>query len=301
MLSLPILLAALCAAPAASQDAKALLDQGKYDELYLRFSAVKPGDLPAAERSGVAKALLEASKKLSKEPALAVSLSEKAASLEPSPVAFQAAGNANLALDQPSAAAHDFEEAIKLSPDFAPALVARADLALKEGDGLLAEQLYALVKPQAPERARAEQGLKSAKALRTEKAQGLAELQKLERDAAVGAKATSAKPAQEVDAMEVCRLTSNTLCGVMQRCAPQMGDAATCATLMGSACASGLAAQAAAAGPPPSRAQLQRCLQELAKVSCAQLAQGPAAMAAIPACAGVQGAGEPEADDSKAP
>lgn len=303
MLKLPILLVALCAAPPASQDARALLDQGKYDELYLRFSAVKPSDLAPPERSGVAKALLEAALKLSKDPALTVSLAEKSAALEPSPAAFLAAGNANLALNQPSAAALDFEEAIKLSPDFAPALVARGELALKEGDGVLAEQLFSLVKPQAPERARAEQGLKSAKAMRAEKAKSLAELHKLERDtaSATTAAAKAAGKSSDLDQVEACQQLTKGLCGVMQRCVPQVGDAAFCSSLMDSACAQGLAAQAAAAGPLPSRSQLQRCLKELSTVSCEKFGQGPAAMMTIPGCAGIQLPGEPAPDGDKEP
>ncbi len=150
MHALPILLAALSAAP-TSQEARALLAEGAYDELYLRCSTVKREDLERGERSLIAKALLEAAQKLREDPALAASLAEKSASLEPSAAAFLTAGESNLALNHPAAA---LEDAIRLAPNLAAALLSRADLALKEGDAILAEQLYARVRPGAPERRR---------------------------------------------------------------------------------------------------------------------------------------------------
>ena len=295
MHALPILLAALSAAPATSQEARALLAQGAYDELYLRFSAVKPDDLAQGERSLVAKALLEAAQKVPKDPVLAASLAEKSASLEPSAAAFLAAGEANLALNQPAAAALALENAIRLAPGLAPALLSRADLALKEGDAVLAEQLYARIKPGAPERTRAEAGLKAAKARREEKAKGLVELQKLESTLASGAKEAAPK-GQEVTPAEVCRLTAQALCGVMRRCMPKAPQAAECTTAMQSTCTQ-LAAQRPIAGPLASRGEIQRCLEALARLSCEEFAQGPAMFESVPACTALKQSGTTPGSD----
>jgi tetratricopeptide (TPR) repeat protein len=285
MTGLALIAATLLTAGPPAADATRLADARAWDELYLRYSAANPGDYPPPDRAGIAAALTEGARALDDDPVLAVSLAEKAAAFDPSPSRWLLVGELNLRLGQKAAAASAFEKAITVAPDHVPALLARADLALSEGDWLLAQQLFARIPEGGAEYDRAQQGLAKARATQQEHAQRLARLQAAERDIARRAHGIrSPEPTRTTGALprrEVCERLEVGLCTLKQRCA------ASTPAPEHSGCASASITCSRAVRPTRvTRLMVEACLDGLEHLGCEALLAQTAheARAAVPEC-----------------
>jgi tetratricopeptide (TPR) repeat protein len=132
---------ALSAAPEVSK-AEALAAKGDAEALFLQFGDVRPADYPQPQRTALAQALLKGAESARNDPMVAVALAEKGAQLDRTPQALVLLASVEVDLDQRGAAASHLDEAVSLNADFAPALVARAELAMKENDFVVAIEMY---------------------------------------------------------------------------------------------------------------------------------------------------------------
>ena len=280
-MSLPVFTAvALILAAAPASEARQLAQKQAWDELYLRFSPAKPAEYSAADRKAIGQALAQASGKLEGDAALALACAEKAAEFSPSAEAWLAAGNANLRMKQTDAAAASFDKALKIDPKQPAALLARADLALQEGDPAKAVKLYGAVPTSAQEHTRAEEGLANARIAEQELAK-TADLRKAaDEEAAI----------EKLSAGEVCRETALALCATIRRCLPKHPQAGECDAKGERAC------EPLHAGSQVQRKDLEACVSGIRKVPCAKFtARSKVALSdLVPACRVVE-AGMPKA------
>ncbi|HEY3444865.1 MAG TPA: hypothetical protein VGK67_00820 [Myxococcales bacterium] len=257
------------ASPPAAAEARQLAGKKAWDELYLRFSAAKAADYKDADRKAVAAALMEASRALRDDLALSVACAEKSAQLDPTVEAWLAAGDANLKLKQGAAAASAYEKAVLLSPTNGRALVARADLAMQEGEPELAVSLYSKVPAKAAESKAAQEKLAKAKVAAQERAKALAELAQADRKVVVGANA--GKPPEDPNAVgneSVCTESMRALCGLVRRCMPWEPGAKTCDDEVADQCAK-LEGQTKV-----TRKAMDACVAGLGKATCEKFLGG---------------------------
>ena len=132
----------LAAAPPAPARADALAAKGEAEALFLEFGAVKPEDYDPADRPKLAKALAKGAEAARKDPMIAVGLAEKAAQLDRTPATLTLLSQIEVDLGQRAAAAEHLDEALALKADHLPALLARAELAMKEEDFAVAVKVY---------------------------------------------------------------------------------------------------------------------------------------------------------------
>ena len=264
-----VLLVLLSAAPPAAEATK-LAEAKAWDDLYLKYSAVDPAQYAAKDRESIGKALLAAGHGLEgSDPVLALSLAERSAAFHETSAAWLLAGELSQKLDQNAAAAKALERAVVLDPANDKAKMLRADLAFKEGDLLLAENLYESIPEASPHRAAAQSGLEKARKARVADTERLAELQKIERD--LQQKRTQAD--KEVDTqpltlLDVCRVHAVATCEALKRCQPELaGDVSDCSQFT-SAC-TGISGNA-----PFSRGELESCRVALGKADCSKVQVG---------------------------
>ncbi len=131
----------LSAAPAVSH-AEALAAKGDAEGLFLSFGDARPTDYPEAQRPVLARALLKGAEAARNDPMIAFALAEKGTQLARTPEALVLLASIEVDLDQRGAAADHLDEAVGLKKDFAPALMARAELAMKEHDFAVAVEQY---------------------------------------------------------------------------------------------------------------------------------------------------------------
>jgi tetratricopeptide (TPR) repeat protein len=265
-----VLLALLAAVPPATQ-ATRLAQQKSWDDLYLQFSAARPNDYGAEDRKEVARALLEAARGLGSDPALAVSLAERSAAFDETADAWLLAGELSLKLGQNDSAAKALERAVVLNPADDRAKMLRADLALKEGDLLLAESLYKSIPEQSPQHAAAKAGLEKARKASASKAsasknEDLARMKQLEKDLeARRVAAEKALHAQPVTLGEACRGHTRAICEALKRCNdPTVAEIPDC-SMFTSACLE------SAKKAPFSRDEFEGCLKAIERASCGKL------------------------------
>lgn len=263
------LLVLLAAAPPAAEATK-LAAAKAWDELYLKYSAVDPAQYAAQDREAIGKALLAAGRGLEgSDPVLALSLAERSAAFHETSDAWLLAGELAQRLNQPAAAAKALERAVILAPTNDMAKMLRADLAFKEGDLLLAQNLYESVPEGSPHRAAAQAGLEKAKQAQAAETERLAELHKIERDL----QQKRAQADKEVDArplslLDVCRAHAVATCEAIKRCQPALaGDVSDCSEFT-SACI-GITGDA-----PFSRGELEKCRTALSKADCSKIQVG---------------------------
>ena len=135
-----LLLALFAAAPV--EEAEALAEKKDAEQLFLKFASARPGDYSEPERARLAAALLKAASGARRDPMIAIALAERAALLDKTAEALALLGQIEVDLDQRSAAARHLDEAIALKAGHVPALVARAELAMKEQDFAVAVDRY---------------------------------------------------------------------------------------------------------------------------------------------------------------
>ncbi|MGC4119713.1 MAG: hypothetical protein QM765_35100 [Myxococcales bacterium] len=265
----PSAVAAPAPSPASPLEARQLAGKKAWDELYLRFSAAKAADYKEADRKAIAAVLMDASKALADDPALALACAEKSAELAPSLEAWLAAGDLYLKLKQVAAAATAYEKAVLLAPTSGRALVARADLAMQEGEPELAVDLYSKVPPKAPEAKTAQEKLAKAKAAAQERSKAVAELTQADRKIVVGAKPS--KPAEDPRAVSneaVCSESMRALCTLVRRCMPQDPGGSSCEDEVSEQCAK------LAGNTKVTRKDLDACVAGLNKASCEKFLGG---------------------------
>jgi tetratricopeptide (TPR) repeat protein len=129
-------------ASAPVDEAEALAQSKDAEQLFLKFASAKPDEYSAPERKRLAAALFKGASGARHDPMIAVALAERAAVLDKTPEALTLLGQIEMDLDQRSSAARHLDEAIALKAGHGPALVARAELAVKEQDFAVAVDRY---------------------------------------------------------------------------------------------------------------------------------------------------------------
>ena len=273
------------ASPPAAAEAKKLSAQKAWDELYLRFSAAKPAGYRDPDRKAIAAALMDASKALADDPALSVACAEKSAEFAPAAEAWLAVGDSYLKLKQAAAAATAYEKAVLLAPSDARALIARADLAMLEGEPELAASLYSKVPPKAAESKAAQEKLAQAKGAVQDRAKALAELTQADRKIVVAGKAVG-KPPEDPNALTnetTCAESMRALCTLVRRCMPGDPGAKTCEEEVTDECAK-LEGQTKV-----TRKEMDACVAGVAKATCDKFLGGARSLIELsPSCKTVE-------------
>ncbi len=159
----------LCAAPPVTE-AESLAAKNDAEILFLKFGSASASDYSEPERERLAKALLKAARSARQDRVIALGLAERSVALAKDADGLALLAELETSLDQRSAAARHYDEALELSPKHVAALLGRAELAMEERDFGLATSLF--------ERARS----LGAKGAAARLAQAKAEQQKLERE-----------------------------------------------------------------------------------------------------------------------
>ncbi len=141
-MSLALLLALLQAAAPPVSEAEALAAKGDAEALFLKFGSVKADDYQEAERARLAKALRKAAQATRKDPFIGISLAARSNELVESVDALVLLAAFEVELDQRGSAARHLDRAVAIAPKSVPALMARADLAVKERDFEVAVRHY---------------------------------------------------------------------------------------------------------------------------------------------------------------
>ncbi|MGI5862641.1 MAG: tetratricopeptide repeat protein [Myxococcales bacterium] len=141
-MSLALLLALLQVAAPPVSEAEALAAKGDGEALFLKFGSVKPDDYGEADRARLAKALLKAARATRKDPFIGISLAARSNELVESVDALVLLAAFEVELDQRGSAAKHLDRAISIAAKNVPALMARADLAMKERDFEVAVRHY---------------------------------------------------------------------------------------------------------------------------------------------------------------
>lgn len=155
---------AATAAPAPASRARELAQAGSWEELYLAFSSAKPDAYRAAERAGIAAELARGCEALEKaDGVMAYSLGDRAAAFQPSAPALLCLARTALATEQRAAAEAALRRGLKKYPRNGAFGLTLGNLLLDEKDPLGASQALAKVPRSAPEYARAQALLGTAK------------------------------------------------------------------------------------------------------------------------------------------
>ena len=156
-------LAATAAPPPASR-ARELAKAGSWEELYLAFSSAKPDAYRAAERAGIAAELARGCEALEKgDGVMAYSLGDRAAAFQPSAPALLCLARTALATEQRAAAEAALRRGLKKYPRTGAFGLMLGNLLLDEKDPRGASEALAKVPRSAPEYARAQALLGTAK------------------------------------------------------------------------------------------------------------------------------------------
>lgn len=132
------------AAPLPVKEARELVENKSFDEIYLAWSSLKPGQHPEGD-GPVAQLLLAAARQAleADDPSLALGLSDTARRLDPKSVeACLVNADAAVALDQREAAEAALDRALELAPRSWEVVFRRADYAAQEGQTEAAVKLF---------------------------------------------------------------------------------------------------------------------------------------------------------------
>lgn len=168
------------AAPLPVKEARALLEQKSFDEVYLAWSALKPGEHPDGD-GPVAQLLITAATQAleGKDAVLALGLSDTARRLDPKSVeACLINADAAVALDQRAAAEAALERAMVLAPRNWEVVFRRADYASQEGQTAKAAKLFRRIPRSHALHATASQRARELEAALAEERSNLKELEK---------------------------------------------------------------------------------------------------------------------------